>query len=133
MRPSSAERARERIIGFFDSLDQRVFTFSQVTNILHEQRGRWDLAKSMTTTKFIYFLIDRGKLTVHDFHFPTQPITLLFWENPPLYEVAMLIRPNGYLSHITAAEFHHLINSGMEKMICINVEQTPKPRSRTNL
>ncbi|HYP41897.1 MAG TPA: hypothetical protein VEX13_16185, partial [Chloroflexia bacterium] len=45
----------------------------------------------------------------------------------------MLLRPNGYLSHRTAMQYHQLIDEDGENAIYLNVEQTPKPRPHGNL
>lgn len=133
MRKSAAERARTQILSFFDSMPQHVFTFSQLMNIFETEGKTWHLPQSMSIIKFINFLTDQGNLTTHRFNFKWLPATLFYWGDPPIYEVAMLLRPNSYLCHLTAMQFHGLVPAEPRDEVYINVEQTPKPRSAAKL
>lgn len=128
MRISRAERARDQIIAHFDNLPQQVFTLQQLSSIFEDQREVWGLPKTLTTKRFIRFLGERTKLWNYTFSFPSQSTILFFWDSPELYEVAMQLRPTGYLSHLTAMQYHNLIDEeDTERLIYINVEQSPKP------
>jgi predicted transcriptional regulator of viral defense system len=127
MRKSAVERARVQILSFFDNMPQHVFTFHQLANIFETERITWSLPESMTIKKFMTFLTDRGSLTTHRFDFNWLPTTLYYWGDPTVYEVAMSLRPNSYLCHLTAAQFHGLVPAEPRDAVYVNVEQTPKP------
>jgi predicted transcriptional regulator of viral defense system len=133
MRRSAAELAKPQIISFFENLGQRTFTSSQLNQIFQSERDTWRLPKTMSTPRFIQFLIAQCKMTMHQLSFPSQPITLFFWGDPHVYEVALSVRANGYLSHFTAMQYHQLIDEQLGNIIYINAEQTPKPATRGNL
>ena len=127
MRRSQAELAREESIAFFDGTSRKALTLTNLVGILDDHGDEWRLARTMTLNKFIHFLLDRTQLTMHKFPFPSQSTTLYYWGSPMVYEIAMQLRPTVYLSHLTAMQYHNLLEANTQRTIYINVEQSPKP------
>jgi hypothetical protein len=133
MRRARLDVVKEEIIQFFDTQSRRVFTIAQLNELLISQWDVWKLPKSTTLGGFINFLINQKKLWEQRFNFNFCPVTLFFWGEVTTHEVAMSLRPHGYLSHLSAMRFHTLLADNKARTIYVNDEQGPKPRSAGGL
>ncbi|MGA2323204.1 MAG: hypothetical protein ABSG22_05090 [Sedimentisphaerales bacterium] len=124
--------AKKDIIKYFDNHPKRVFDKAEVSGIYEENRPYWRLAKSMSVEKFIDFLVKNNKLKIVKFKFPVRAITKYAWGEVSLYQILGNLRPKCYLTHYTAMYFHELTEQ-IPKVIYVNVEQTPKPKSKFQL
>ena len=106
MNKSRIQIARPDIIRYFDELPSKVLHHADLGRILNEQRAFWRLTQSTSTTKFIRFLIDSGKLSVFEFPFPHpyKKKTVYAWGTVPFYEVVLGISPKCYFSHYSSCE-----------------------------
>jgi hypothetical protein len=125
MRQTRLSIAKADIIRHFESQSVRIFTRSQIDNILSEQRRFWRLGESMTVQKFIEFLIDKTELRSIKFEFPSRTIVRYTWKDVPIYEVVLSLKPESYFTHYTAVYFHELTDQ-IPKTIYLNFEQAPK-------
>ncbi len=116
MNKSRIQIARLDIIRFFDELPRKVLHHADLARILTEQRAFWRLTLNTSTTTFIRFLVDSGKLSKFEFPFPRpyKKKTVYVWGQVPFYEVVLGISSKCYFSHYSAVKIHGL------------TEQTPK-------
>ena len=115
----------EDIINYFDRLDKKIFTRSDIDNILTENKAFWRISDSTTLTKFIAFLLEKTKLELFKFEF-SRNILLYAWGHVSPYELIASIKPGAYFSHYTAMQFHELTDQ-IPNMIYLNFEQPAKP------
>lgn len=133
-RPKVQDRlaiAKDDIEKLFEGLETRCFDLKAITKILDENRTFWRLGNISRFT-FIDFLIEKSKLQKKIFEFPTRPATRYTWEDIPLYELILSLKPKSFFSHYSAMYFHNLTNQ-VPKTIYLNHEQTPKPKSASKL
>lgn len=132
MRRSRLAIAKPAILDFFDSSPIKVFRAPNLANILETKAEAWDLPISLTLNRFVNFLFKEGKLRQLQFKFLFQSATLFEWGDASIYEIAMAIRPKGFLSHLSALRYHNFSDQpgeGEEKIIYINDEQKEKSKS----
>ena len=124
--------AKPDIAKLFDEHPQKIFDSSGIQSILNENRSIWRLAKNMSSSDFINYLVEKTKLKKHVFNFSYRPIVRYVWGNVPLYELRVSLKPNSYLTHYTAVYFHDLTEQ-VPKTIYINLEQERKLRPKNAL
>ncbi len=111
---------------YFNQLQQTVFTFEDIEHIFQNHIGKWILSVS-TTESFAKQLVQSGILLTNEFRFGerTKP-KVRFWKSmDDIYDVALSLVPNAYLSHVSALFLHGII--GIEpKQIYITSEQSKK-------
>jgi predicted transcriptional regulator of viral defense system len=133
MRRPRLELVKEEVFSFFDAQGHRVFTQAQLNELLAQQRDTWKLPKNTTLSGFVDFLLREKKLWMQRFNFSFRPVTLFFWGEVTVYEIAMSLRPLGYLSHLSAMSFHGLTVAKNSRIIYVNDEQEPKPQNTGSL
>ncbi len=121
--------AKPDIVKLFDEYPQKIFKLSEIQRILDSNRTFWRLAKSMSYSDFIRYLVANAKLKKEVFNFSYRPITLYVWGEVPQYKLLLSLKPNSYFTHYTAVYFHDLTEQ-TPKTIYINVEQGRKPRPK---
>lgn len=120
--PTRLEIASKEIDSTFESLPKRVFSQSELTEILSAHRSAWRLAESTTRDRFIGFLTEGGKLHQHRFELPYRPTTRFTWGEVGHFEVIQSVNLHGYFSHYSALVLHQLTEQD-PKTIYFNVEQ----------
>lgn len=133
MRQAKIEIVKEEIVEFFEGLEKRVYSLPEIYGHFYDQRKTWGLPKSTTFKSFCEFFGEEGKLGIYRFPFIFCPITLVYWEEPTIEEIAMAIRPKGYLSHSSAMHHHGLVEQSPIEVVYVNDEQSPKPRGSGKL
>jgi len=124
--------AKPDIVRFFDEHPQKIFDLPRIQRILDANRSFWRLAKSMSYSDFVNYLVVKTKLKKHVFNFSYRPIVRYVWGDVPLYEFILSLKNNSYLTHYTAIYFHDLTEQ-TPRTIYINVEQKLKPRPKSAL
>jgi len=124
--------AKPDIVKLFNEKSQKIFDSSEIQRILDENRSFWRLAMSMSYSDFVNYLVEKTKLKKQVFKFSYRPIVRYVWEDAPLYELILSLKPNSYFSHYTAVYFHDLTEQA-PKTIYINFEQEQKPRPKSSL
>jgi len=124
--------AKPDIVRLFDKHPQKVFDLSGIQSIVDENRVFWRLAKSMSYSDFVDYLVAKTKLNKQVFNFSYRPIVRYVWGGVPLYELLLSLKANSYLTHYTAVYFHDLTEQ-TPTTIYINVEQERKPRPKGTL
>ncbi|MGO9602029.1 MAG: type IV toxin-antitoxin system AbiEi family antitoxin domain-containing protein [Candidatus Binataceae bacterium] len=105
-----------------------------MAKILSENRSFWRLTTSMSTQKFIEFLLGATGLSKIVFPFPPpyNRETRYVWGNVPLSEVILSLRPHCHFSHYTAVQIHGLTEQ-IPKTIYVNFEQPLASNSTAEL
>lgn len=122
--------AKQDIIQYFQELGVKVFTKSDISQILGKNRKFWRLTESLTVDGFIELLLKATDLKQHSIEFPTRPYVRYSWGEVDAIEIALSLNVHGYMSHYTALSYHGLTEQ-IPKSIYINVEQAIKGKSTT--
>jgi len=121
--------AKTDIVKLFDKHSKHIFDFSDIQRILDENRSFWRLAKSMSYSEFVNYLVAKTKLKKKIFNFSYRPIVRYVWGDVPLYELLLSLKPSSYFTHYTSVYFHDLTEQ-RPNTIYINVEQERKIRPK---
>ncbi|MDQ2079024.1 hypothetical protein RA307_02440 [Xanthobacteraceae bacterium Astr-EGSB] len=120
-------RALNEIVLAFSNEPHRVYSKTQVADLLIRNRRTWRLGESTSIGNFILFLLKNGVLREHTFRSPAykQKITRYSWGEASQLELALSLKPRAYLCHETALMLHGLAKFN-QKTIYLNVEQSVK-------
>ncbi|MHC4739794.1 MAG: type IV toxin-antitoxin system AbiEi family antitoxin domain-containing protein [Planctomycetota bacterium] len=121
--------AKADIVKLFNEHSQHIFDFSDIQRILDKNRTFWRLAKSMSYSEFVNYLVEKTKLKKEIFNFSYRPIVRYVWGDVPLYELLLRLKPSSYFTHYTSVYFHDLTEQ-RPNTIYINVEQERKIRPK---
>ncbi|MCF7957748.1 MAG: hypothetical protein K9M57_04790 [Phycisphaerae bacterium] len=119
------QSAKEKVDCYFDHLNQKVLTKTDLDGILRQNRSAWEIPRATTTLDFIQSLITDGKIQSEFFDFPTRKFVRYTRDNPSISEVILSLKPGCHFSHHTAMYLHELTNSP-PPAIYVNFEQNPK-------
>lgn len=120
------------IVGYFENCPTKIFTSSQLKNLLKEGEDLWWIGRFMKVNDFIEFLVGNTKLGKVSFFFPNRNTIKYTWGDVSKYELVLSLNPKGYFSHYTAVFLHELTEQ-VPKTIYLNCEQSWKPRQQTEL
>ncbi len=131
---------RERLLSFFRDLPQRVFTQTELRELIEGSKRKLGLPLSLTLGRAMPVLLAEGSLRKIELpaaidskglrRYPT--IRRYAWGNVSPYALGLALRKNAYLSHASAIFLHGLTNQ-VPRTIYVNKEQTLKPRPSTAL
>lgn len=124
----SMKMPKEDIINYFEGLSSKVFTRSQIDEILSQNKDYWRLSSSTTVNSFIQYLLESTKLKIARFEFPKFNVNRYSWGEASVYEFVASLKPKSYFTHYTAMFFHELTDQ-LPKIIYLNFEQ-PRKYSR---
>jgi hypothetical protein len=129
MPPSKLHLAKAKIIMFFESAEEHVYSRNDLAAILYAQRENWGLGVKITANEFTDFLLQNTKLTEPKFAHGNYAFPRRYtWGAASPYSLALSFKGAGYLSHVTAV-FLHALTDQIPKTIYANFEQSPKPRA----
>jgi hypothetical protein len=124
---TSLDEARAKIQTRLDSERGGVFTEAQLRGLFQESREAWGLAESVSSAKFLSFLLEKVGLRSVELRSERYKRLMRYgWGEYSPYLMALSLRPRSYLSHGTAV-FLHALNEQLPKTIYANQEQTAKP------
>ena len=116
---------RPQLSKYFEH-SQRVFQYTQLLDVVAQNRDEWALPSSASIKAILDFLLESTKL---------QKVTLkgevsrdkvrYVWGDPSPYSVLLSLGRGSYLSHATAVYLHGLTDQ-VPKTIYVNSEQSPK-------
>jgi predicted transcriptional regulator of viral defense system len=118
--------AKADILRIFEGQNKKIFTPSEISEILTVSRSSWRLTESTTLRQFISFLSEQGKLEEVRLDFPSLRVQRYIWGTVGVYEFASLINPKAYFTHYSALYFHSLTEQ-IPKTIYVNLEQPYRP------
>ena len=133
MGKTRVEIAKSDIVKRLEGHPTHLFKRSQIEEILRENRDFWRLTQSMTAKQFLDFLQEKTKLKAVKISFPSRTETRYLWgEDVSIYQLALSLKPESYLTHYTAM-FLHGLTEQVPKTIYLNFEQPFKGRPETTL
>jgi hypothetical protein len=124
--PTRIQIAKPDIVAFFERAERKVYSFTELSHILTENRQGWRLAQSFTRTDFIDFLLEKTSLKEATLKSENYGALVRYvWGDASVYEVALSLRKSSYLTHGTAV-FLHALNDQLPSTVYVNHEQSPK-------
>lgn len=116
--------AKPDIVRYFSELPEKVHRRADIARHMGEQRDFWRLTQSQSVDDFIKVLIGTGHLWKAEFPFPKpyKKETRYVWDEVPMYEVMLSLKPHSYYSHYTAVSIHGLTEQ-VPKIVYVNHEQ----------
>jgi predicted transcriptional regulator of viral defense system len=127
-KPSSLTLAKRQIFAHFNQASVKVYSETQLADILARHQRDWDIVPSTRKRDFIGFLERSGMLKAYRFRAEEYDRTIMryAWGEVSQFTLTLSLKQRGYLSHGTAAFLHKLIRA-KPKLLHLNVEQSPKP------
>jgi len=126
--------AETRIRTFFKQNPKKVFTKTQLLEVLEEQRATWNIAPSTTDDKLINQLVTKGVLRKTELHsdgyLPSKE--LYVQDESSVLQIATALAPKAYLSHYSAIWVNGLTTQ-IPKIIYVTFEQSKKPQRNASL
>ncbi|PES64904.1 hypothetical protein CN507_18480 [Bacillus cereus] len=119
------EQMKPQIVEYFEEKNQRIFSVQDMYEILNSYKEKWTLPAVTKGNDFIKFLTENNILEQIEIQTPQRKITKFKFNGASVYELAVSINGNSYLSHYTALFLHGLTNN-IPKNIYTNTEQAPK-------
>lgn len=124
---------KPKIIKHIESSGESVLSFQEVISLMAFCKEELLLPNATTKEQFVEFLLDSGVLTEYRLILDNKIIKKYAYDKDiSLYEIALKINKNAYLSHYTALYLNNLTNN-VPKNIYINIEQSKKENISTNL
>lgn len=117
--------AKRDIAALFENYGSHIFTYSDISKILDENRSFWRLPVNLTISEFANLLIDHAKLKKCEFNFPNNKILRFAWGDISALSLALSLKQHSYFTHYTALFLHNLTDQ-IPKTIYVNYEQTKK-------
>jgi predicted transcriptional regulator of viral defense system len=125
MRKTRFQIAKRDIVSSFENSDKRIYTYSDISNILYQNRDYWRLPASLSTLGFIEQLTEYTKLKRYEINFPNNKIIRFSWGRVSAISIASGLKSDSYLTHYTAMFLHNLTEQ-IPKTVYVNHEQTQK-------
>jgi hypothetical protein len=127
-RRGALDIASADILKALDATSKRVFSRTDLAEILAEKRGNWRLAARTGLGEFMQFLERKGlkEVALEFLHPGIRPVTRYLWKDPSPYELGQSLKERAYLSHGTAV-FLNALTEQLPKTIYVNHEQSEKP------
>jgi hypothetical protein len=120
--------AKSSITEFFENSGKRVYTVGGLRELLVQHRERWNIPASVTTTRFIRFLVENTKLELATLESRDyKRIDRYVWGTASPYALGLSISNDSYLSHATAV-FLHALTDQIPNIVYVNREQSSKPK-----
>ena len=132
MRSVRFQAAQSQITAFFEKAPSKVWRQSKLRLILDQHRAEWNLPRSMRLSAFLGYLAESTSIREIRLEFPHRTELLYTWGEMQAYEIALTLRPQGYLTHYSAMALHDLTDQ-IPRTVYLNVEQAPKLRHEQSL
>jgi hypothetical protein len=121
------QEALPEIQSFFESSDLKVYKQIDLSRILKKHHVEWHIFLDVPIKTFINYICENTHMNKIELLFgKSRKETRYLWGDASVYELALSLKNNSYLTHHTAAHLHGLTES-TPKTICVNVEQSKKP------
>lgn len=110
----------------FKNLEPSFFSFANIADLIENQKVMsWSLPNKTSISEILIFLLKHGIVRELDIKLPYRTTTRYLCGLPPIYQIALSLTKNAYLTHFSALFFHGLTNN-VTKRIYTNVEQGSK-------
>lgn len=124
------ETAKSEILDFFAKQDKKIYKWKELSKIFISKANDWNLAKNTNFRMFLDYLINENVLKQHQFNFPYQTEKRYIYDDAPLFEMILSLKPKSYFTHYTAMYLNEITDQ-IPKTIYLNFEQ-PKKRIRNS-
>ena len=127
---ASAKKVLQTITTTLDRYGKRVFTRQELVRFVEKHRAQWHIFESASTNEVIDDLLRALPLRRFVLESPTytQEFPRYLWRDADPLEVSASMRaPTSYLCHSSALFMHGLLDR-LPKEICVNYEQSEKPK-----
>jgi hypothetical protein len=128
MMTSSLRNRKSRILHHLEWSERTVWSRAELEDLLGQKRQDWQIAAKFGAREFIDFLVEEILLARQELSF-SPPMLRYCFDSCPAMEMAMSLRPNGYLSHRGAMRLQGLIPVS-PSTVYVNVEQAGDGKSR---
>ena len=110
MRKESFKSAEQSIKNYLYSDDLKAYTSFDLTKIFKEKRNEWNIADYRNHYHFLKFLADSNILKNIKLQHQSSAVIKQIYEEPDatLFNIALTIKKDGYLSNYTAMQIHQL-------------------------
>lgn len=111
----------------FQPRKQTIYSRTDLADLLVRAKRNYEIPKSTTLYDFIDLLLETNELKATKLRSREYgDVTRYFPGNVTVYQLALSLKNNSYLSHATALIIHKLTRQGATT-IYVNKEQSPKP------
>lgn len=120
----------QTVSAMLDRSGKRVFTRQELVRLVRTYRNQWVIAESASANDIIDDLVKTLPLRafVLESSQYTEELVRYLWREPDPLEVAASVRtPHSYLCHSSALFVHKLLDR-LPKELCVNYEQSKKPK-----
>lgn len=115
------------LVNYLDESGKKVFSDSELIKLFDENRSKWGLPVTVSSTKLIGRFINRGVFTAVSIEIGQRKIERYFYKDPGIYELAISLRAKSYISHYPALLLNDLTNQ-IPKTIYTTHELSQKPK-----
>jgi hypothetical protein len=123
-------KALPLIEDFLESSSKKVYKRAELGSLLTRQRLSWNIFSSVGVNNFVQILLEKTELKKIELTFPNRNELRFLWKGASVYELALSLREDSYLSH-SSAVYQLGLADNVPKDIYINYEQ-PKRANKKN-
>jgi hypothetical protein len=127
MPSSKLKQAKAGIVAVLHLSGKKIFTYSDLMDILAKNRHEWGLDGSISLHTFLEFLVANKLIKIEEIKFSSRTFVKYIWGKIPIHDLLMSLHSNAYFTHHTAMHLHKLTQREPEA-IYLNLEQRPKFR-----
>ena len=131
-------KAKDVIQAYFSTLDKRVYSYKEISDIFYQNKPNWNLPDKMYARDFVEQLEKHLSLTKFEItsvgtqHYTRDHLVkYVFGEISP-FEVALCIRAKTHLSHFSSM-FMLELTEQLPRTIYVTFEQTEKPEKSNSI
>lgn len=117
------EKNRDLIAETFQTSNSGFLSFPEIASIIEESKPNWSIPNKTSVNEVLNFLKEQNVIEELDIKLPNRSTIRYIWGSPSVYEIALSLNKNSYLTHYSALFLHGLTNN-VTKTIYTNVEQS---------
>ena len=121
--------ANADVLKHFESV--RAMSQTELVTSIESQKGFWRVS-NYRTKEIIEYLLGKTKLQRHRLAFPKESRDIYSWGDVSVYEIALKLGADAYLSHYTAAAVHEIVDD-VPKTVYVTVPQPQKREQNIQL
>jgi predicted transcriptional regulator of viral defense system len=127
--PSKLKQAKPDIVAFFHLSGKKIFTYSELSDILARNREMAAIPISLYP-QLSQISVENKLIKIEEIEFPSRTFVKYIWGRVSIYNLLLSFHRNSYFSHHTAMHFHKLTQL-IPQTIYLNVEQRLKFRDES--
>ncbi len=110
---------------FYDQGQSGFFSLPEIANFIEKNKPEWSVPNKTSVIEILKFLTGEEILKEITIKLPRRSTARYAWGSPSVYEIALSLNKNSYLTHYSALFLHGLTNN-VTKTVYTNVEQGNK-------